>query len=811
MDIPFFIGAQGTCSTFFFPAFYRLSVYLFIFTAIIINERHTMKRYLKTDEWNIIEDNFNADHLRMSESIFSLGNGRFGQRGNFEEPYSSDSYRGSFVAGITFLDKTRVGWWKNGFPAFYTRIPNAADWSRISLRLIDEELDLAQWDVDSFYRRLDMKAGISYRDFEVTSPKGNQLRVHVEHICNMAHPNLCLIKYSVTSINYTGKISLIPSLNAIVTNKNDEPNEKIWNILRSGVAKDCAYLWTQTRREDAQVCYAMTYQFCKNGKEATSSPIRIEKDKQTGFCVGADVKPGDNVMLTKYTAIASSLYYERHTLIEQSVSEARQAKASGWEALENDHRQAWQEIWNEMDVVIEGDPEAQQGIRYNIFQLCQTYRGDDARLNIGPKGFTGEKYGGNTYWNTELCCVPFFLLATPREVTRNLLIYRYNQLPKAIENARKLGFKDGAALFPQVTYSGEECHSEWEITFEEIHRNNIIVYAIAQHAIMTGNTDYIARYGLEVMIAVSRFWSQRVSFSQPKQRYVILGVTGPDEYENNVDNNWYTNYSCVMCLRLTLKYLEKVACQYPDEYARIRRATGLKQQEEAERWRDIISRMYLPEDKERGIFVQNDGYLDKELVPADAIPAEERPINQHWSWDRILRSCYIKQSDVLLGLYLYYFHFDKETVRRNFDFYEAMTVHESSLSPHIHAILAAHIGYVEKAYRLFMHATRLDLDDYNNETDQGLHVTSMPGSWLAIVRGFAGMEILDDMLCFSPRKPEKWDGYSFQINYQGRMIQMHVGQEVNISLKMGDELNIRVYQSVYSLKMGTGLKIRRAD
>ena len=767
-----------------------------------------MKRYLRTDEWNIIEDNFHADNLRMSESIFSLGNGRFGQRGNFEEPYSSDSYRGSFVAGITFLDKTRVGWWKNGFPAFYTRIPNAADWSRVSLRLIDEELDLAQWDVNSFSRRLDMKAGISYRDFEITSPRGHQIRVHVEHINNMAHPDLCLIKYSVTSINYTGRISLIPSLDAIIVNKDDDPNEKIWNILRSGVTKDCAYLWTQTRREDAQVCYAMTYQFFKNGKEATSNPIRIEKEKQTGFSIGADVKPGDNVMLIKYTVISSSLYDERQELIEHSITKARQTKIDGWDKLENNHQQAWANIWKEMDVVIEGDPEAQQGIRYNIFQLCQTYRGDDPRLNIGPKGFTGEKYGGNTYWNTELCCVPFFLLSTPREIVKNLLIYRYNQLPKAIENARKLGFKEGAALFPQVTYSGEECHSEWEITFEEIHRNNIIVYAIAQHAAITGSKDYIAKYGLEVMIAVSRFWSQRVSFSKPKQKYVILGVTGPDEYENNVDNNWYTNYSCVQCLQMTLNYLEIIAGEYPDEYARVRRVTNLRQQEEAERWRDIINRMYLPEDKELGIFVQNDGFLDKELNSTDAIPPEERPINQHWSWDRILRSCYIKQSDVLLGLYLYYFNFDKETVRRNFDFYETMTVHESSLSPHIHSILAARIGEVEKAYQLFLHATRLDLDDYNNETHQGLHITSMPGSWLAIVRGFAGMQILEGILSFFPVIPEKWSSYSFQINYQGRTLHMRIGKEINISLITGEELNIQVYKNVYKLKLGTDLLLR---
>lgn len=680
-----------------------------------------MKKYLKTDEWNIIEDQFHPDRQRMSESIFSLGNGRFGQRGYFEEPYSSDSYRGSFVAGITFLDKTRVGWWKNGFPPYYTRIPKAADWSRINLRLIDEELDLAGWDVDSFNRRLDMKEGISYRDMEVTSPRGNQLRIHVEHITNMARPNLCLIKYSVSSINYTGRISLVPILDGNIVDDADLPNLKIWNILRSGSTSSCAYLWTQTRREDAQVCYAMTYQFFKNNKETTANPIRIEKEKQTGFSVGADVKPGDNVTLIKYTAIASSLYHERSELVEHSVAEAREAKSIGWNTLVEEHRRAWQEIWDETDVVIEGDPEAQQGIRYNIFQLYQTYRGDDPRLNIGPKGFTGEKYGGNTYWNTELCCVPFFLLSTPKEIAKNLLAYRYNQLPKAIENARKLGFKDGAALFPQVTNNGEECHSEWEITFEEIHRNNIIVYAIVQHAALTGNMDYIAKYGLEVMIAVSRFWRQRVSFSQPKQKYVILGVTGPDEYENNVDNNWYTNYSCIQCLKMTLRFLEMVAQQYPDEYAHIRRITNLDQVKESARWRDIIEHMYLPEDKERGIFIQNDGYMDKVLESTDNIPAEERPINQHWSWDRILRSCYIKQSDVLLGLYLYYFYFDTETVRRNFEFYEPMTVHESSLSPHIHSILAARIGKVEKAYQLFLHATRLDLDDYNNEADQGLH------------------------------------------------------------------------------------------
>lgn len=758
-----------------------------------------MRRYLKTDEWNIIEDEFHADDLRMSESIFSLGNGRFGQRGNFEEPYSSDSYPGSFVAGIPFLDKTRVAWWKNGFPRFYTRIPNAANWSSIHLRLIDEELDLALWDVNSFNRRLDMYDGISYRDVKATSPRGNSLQVHVEHLVNMAHPDLCLIRYSVTSLNYTGRLSLLPLLEANLNDHAEYTEEKIWNVIDSGVSQDCAYLWTQTRREDSQVCFALSYHFYKNNKEAVHNPIRIEKGKVTGFSLGADVKPGDTVTLVKYVVVASSLYYERPHLIETSIRLARQAKADGWEALTEDHRQAWHAIWEEADVTIEGDPEAQQGIRYNIFQLYQTYRGDDPRLNIAPKGFTGEKYGGNTYWNTELCCVPFFLFSTPRSIAKNLLMYRYNQLPKAIENAEKLGFKNGAALFPQVTNNGEECHSEWEITFEEIHRNNIIIYAILQYATVTGSDDYILKYGLEVMIAVCRFWSQRVTFSRPKQQYVILGVTGPDEYQSNVDNNWYTNLSCISCLKITLYYLDLAAEKHPDDYARICRLTGLDYEGETPLWRDIARRMYLPEDKEQGIFVQNDGFMDKTLQTTDAIPADERPINQHWSWDRILRSCYIKQSDVLLGLYLYYYKFDTETIRRNFHFYEPMTVHESSLSPHVHAILAARIGETEKAYRLFLHATRLDLDDYNNETDQGLHITSMPGSWLALVRGFANLQIRQNSLNFSPVRPSHWTKYAFKVNFQGRKLGVEVTGEVRITLLAGEPLAIQVYDTPYTL------------
>lgn len=766
-----------------------------------------MDKYLDIDEWSVQENGFHADKLRSTESIFSLGNGRFGQRGNFEEPYSSDTLPGSYLAGISFLDKTKVGWWKNGYPKFFSRIPNAPDWSGIRLRLIDEELNLAQWSIETFQRRLDLKQGISYRHFQATSPKGNTLNIEVEHITHMAQPNLCLIRYNVQSINYEGKISIIPFLNGDVQHENSNFNERMWNILRAETKRDYAYLWAQTKRENSQVCMAMAYSLHKNGKEVAGSPIKIEKEKLVGFSAGTDVKSGDRVTLIKYVSLVSSLYCSHSDLVEQSVEECLQAKEYGWEGLTKDHTDYWKHIWYDTDVVIDGDPEVQQGIRFNIFQLYQTYQGNDPRLNIGAKGFTGEKYGGNTYWNTELCCLPYFLLSNPHYIARNLLLYRANQLDKAIENARKLGFRDGAALYPMVTINGDECHNEWEITFEEIHRNGIIAYAIINYINLTGDQAYLVPHGLKVLIAICRFWSQRVSFSQQKKKFVLLGVTGPNEYENNVDNNWYTNYSCIQCLQQTLRMIDLGLSIQPEECQTLLNEIHFSK-EETLRWKEITLNMYLPEDKEWGIFVQNDGYLDKELVNVDSIPTTERPINQHWSWDRILRSCFIKQSDVLLGLYLYNDHFDTDTVRRNYHFYEPKTVHESSLSPYVHCILAARIGEVDKAYELFRRATRLDLDDYNNEVREGLHITSMAGSWMALVHGFAGMRTKEETLIFNPTIPRQWNHYSFTVNFRERTLHIQVGKtEMLVKQIDGQPLNIQVEKSVYSCMMGKELCI----
>jgi len=291
-------------------------------------------------------------------------------------------------------------------------------------------------------------------------------------------------------------------------------------------------------------------------------------------------------------------------------------------------------------------------------------------------------------------------------------------------------------------------------------------------------------------LGIARFWAQRVNWSAEKQQYVMLGVTGPNEYENNVNNNWFTNYIARWCLTYTLESMEYVAATHPERYTAICNKTNF-QDNEVSVWKDIIAKMYLPVDDKEQVFLQQDGYMDKEQILVQDLPASERPINQKWSWDRILRSCFIKQADVLQGIYYFEDHFDQQTIANNFNFYEPRTVHESSLSPCVHAILAAKLGDQARAYEFYLRTARLDLDDYNNDTEDGLHITSMAGTWMAIVQGFAGMRVWEDTLHFNTFIPEKWTSYSFNVQFRGVAIAVQVSQnEVILQNKSTKDISL---------------------
>lgn len=750
-----------------------------------------MKNYIKHHPWHIVEEGFDNHLNRISESLFSLGNGRMGQRANFEEKFSGDTHQGTYVAGVYYPDKTRVGWWKNGYPEYFAKVLNAPSWTGIGIKIGKHELDLAKCKVSDFKRTLDMKRGLLHRSFTATLPDGKKVQVDAQRFCSMADGEVGAIRYAITPINFSASAAITLGVDADVVNKDSNYDEKFWNEVAKEAKAGLALVTAETKKTLFHVTTAITYSIQVAGKVVKGKVKANKREKYADNVVTIALKKGMETVIYKYAAVLSSENHPKKKLAESAKKKLKAAADKGCQKLLDAHVAVWANIWLKCDISIDGDVAAQQGIRFNIFQLMQTYTGADARLNIGPKGFTGEKYGGSTYWDTEAYCLPFYLGTSDRKVARNLLVYRYKHLPRAIENAGKLGFTNGAALYPMVTMNGEECHNEWEITFEEIHRNGAIAFAIFDYIRYTGDEDYLIEYGLEVLIAISRFWSQRVNWSADKNKYVMLGVTGPNEYENNSNNNWYTSYIACWTLEYTQQALDYVRKKDTAKVTRLLNKIKFNEATETARWRDIQAKMYLGEDKQRGIFLQQDGFLDKELLTVKGLRKEDRPLNQKWSWDRILRSCFIKQADVLQGLYLFDDRFDDETIKSNFDFYEPMTVHESSLSPCVHVILASRIGYTEKAYEMYLRTSRLDLDDYNNDTEDGCHITSMAGTWMSVIKGFGGMRVHDGTLHFKPYLPDQWKSYSFRVDFRGRVIRVNVmRQKAEVQLESGEPMDI---------------------
>lgn len=752
-----------------------------------------MYNLFELDEWKIIERSFDPSKQKQAESIFSIGNGSFGQRANFEESYTGESLQGSYVGGVYYPDKTRVGWWKNGYPEYFAKVLNSCNWIGLNIEVDGENLDISKGKLKSFSRELDMYQGTLKRSFRIQLNNGKELEITSLRFCSMANEEIAAISYSVTPLNFSGNVKFTPYLDAKVLNHDANYDEFFWEEDACKVDVKKGILTTRTKKTDFTVATAMRFSFWKENELLEIHPNVAKRDFYLGNNFEHFLEQGVAYTLKKYIAITSTINHSVFALESKAINQLRAAYMSGFNALLEEHRAAWASIWKNADIVIDGDVAAQQAIRFNIFQLYQTYTGKNAKLNIGPKGFTGEKYGGATYWDTEAYCLPFFLKTADPKIARQLLVYRYNHLQKAIENAEKLGFKDGAALYPMVTMNGEECHNEWEITFEEIHRNGAIAFGIYNYIRHTGDTAYLAEFGRPVLIGIAKFWAQRFNWSTDRNAFVMLGVTGPNEYENNVNNNWYTNYIARWCI----EYALKVNADLSESIG-----TALTDKEIMD-WKKIVSNVYFPKIENSRVFLQQDGFLDKELLNANDIPESERPINQNWSWDRILRSVFIKQADVLQGLYLFEDHFDQQTIQDNFNFYEPKTVHESSLSPCVHVILAAKIGMMEKAYELYLRTSRLDLDDYNHEADEGLHITSMAGTWMSVVEGMAGVRITEKGLSLQPNIPKVWKKYAFQILYKQSPIHIEVNQEsCSITNNGNNSIDFSINNTPCSLSSG---------
>ena len=753
-----------------------------------------MKRIFEVNPWTITSHELQPADKRLQESMTSLGNEYMGMRGMFEETYSGDSLQGVYIGGVWFPDKTRVGWWKIGYPEYFGKAINALNFVKAIIQIDGVTVDLATVPYTDFEVSLDMQAGVLHRQFTV-----NGVQVQVDRFISVATKELADLRWSFTAIDgQTHDVQLTALIDGDVVNEDSNYDEKFWDVLDAEVTNDTAFLMTRTVPNPFGVP-----QFTVAARQRFVSDLPaidvVQEDKQVGNVFAGQVGAATQ-RIEKRVIVTTSRDYADDTAVKHATDTIFASIASAtYDDLYDAHATGWAERWEKADVQITGDEAAQQGIRFNLFQLFATYYGNDARLNIGPKGFTGEKYGGATYWDTEAFAIPVYLGVTDPAVVKSLLQYRYQQLPGAYHNAQQQDL--AGALFPMVTFDGIESHNEWEITFEEIHRNSTIAYAIYNYTHLTGDRSWLENEGSEVLVGIARFWADRVHYSARNDAYMIHGVTGPNEYENNINNNYYTNWMAKWVLQYTLDNADTFTSTYQEKLA--------ISAEEKVQWQLIVDKMYLPEadvkdvnDVDRHIFVAHDTFLDKELIPVRDLDASQLPINQHWSWDRILRSPYIKQSDTLHAMYYFPDAFTEQQKRDNYEFYEPFTVHESSLSPSVHAILAADLKMPEKSVAFYQRTARLDLDNYNNDTSDGLHITSMTGAWLSIVQGFAGMRVRDEQLHFDPFLPAEWDGYKFRFMFRERLLEVAVDHDgAQVTSISGDPLTIDVSGETVALEV----------
>ncbi len=514
-------------------------------------------------------------------------------------------------------------------------------------------------------------------------------------------------------------------------------------------------------------------------------------DAALSFSVHAEA--GHRVTLEKYMAYTSCLDMpegETGVCAERVLAEAASLGFSREERFQRDYMDRF---WETADVQVEGDEKLLQGIRFNLFHIMQA-AGRDGRTGMGAKGLTGEGYEGHYFWDTEMYMLPVFIYTKP-DLARSLLDYRYHTLDQARARARILGHETGA-LFPWRTINGEEASTYYPLGTAQYHINGDISYALCLYLDVTGDVEYLKEKGAEILIETARVWADVGSFAECRGgKYCICSVTGPDEYNVLVDNNFYTNLMARENLRAALRAVDYLKDKAPEAYRELADRIGFDW-EETELWARIVDQMYFPYDEKRGVYPLDDGFMMRKPWDENRIPPEKRA----WLYENyhplfIMRHRMSKQADSMLGMYLYSSFFTEEEIKRNYDFYQEVTLHHSSLSTCIFGIVASQIGYHEEAYRYFSQSARMDLDDYHNNVYAGIHGANMAGTWQAIVNGFAGLRTNASKLCFTPHLPEKWRGYSFQITYRGSLLKVEIrrtadGTKASYTLMEGPELKL---------------------
>ena len=746
-------------------------------------EALSLRPLLSSPEWLVEETGFDPHQINVFETKFTIGNGYLGTRGSLEEGHMA-GLPGTYINGVF-----------DHFDSFIVELVNAPDWSEIALWVEGGKLGLHTCKVLEHYRALDMKQGVLYRFTRFEDKDGRITRYESIRYASFAQQHLCEVKVAFTPENYTGKVQVAAPIDGEVFNLDLEPaykekpqfapevkwdkwtKSKHLGQVDSGVASNNGvYLEMKTLERPYHIFYACRLNMI--GHETTiTNRFDYEKVSQTAEVF---VEQGTTYHVEKLVSIYTSRDVDKPGLRKAGEKMLNDGLKQSFEQRFAAHVKSWEQKWEDCDVVIEGDERANHAVRFNIYHLLITANEKDEKANIGAKSMSGEGYKGHVFWDTEIFLLPFYIYTQPR-TAKALLMYRYHTMQGAREYAREGGYSGirypwesadtGHETTPPWTADGKERIWTGE---REIHITSAVAYGIITYFTATQDEQFMAEYGVEILLETARFWESRLEYNRQHDRYELNGVEGPDEFHELVNNSVYTNWLAKWNLQKSADYFYWLKESYPDACTRLSDSMRLKE-EEIKAWNDVAKKIYIPFDPDKKLVEEFEGYFKLKEVPITEWDANNMPVYpEGYDHFNCGGTTLVKQPDVLMLMYILPDEFTSAIKKVNYGFYEARTMHKSSLSPAIHTIMGIETGNYEKASQYFERAAFVDLVDNQGNTEWGIHIASAGGTWQAIVNGFGGMRVINKRLSFKPWLPASWKGLSFKVKWQGDHIQVYI-------------------------------------
>ena len=744
-----------------------------------------LQTLLGSDEWLILQDEYDAAENLNYESLFCLANGYLGTRGSYEEG-TVKSLPCTFVNGV--FDKSET---------FMRELANLPNWLGIRLYVEKELIGVENCSILEFSRVLDMKHAMLVKRFLLEDKKGRQTLVEGIRFVSRANVHRMAVKLYVTPVNYDGIIEVENIVDGSVINFADAPRFKVkhtYLVANERLAENGVYIECATRDNHLHVGTGAFLDAVRDGKSVIKTRQFYAFGEQTIEFQDFDAEQGVTTEITKYASIYTERdlpKYELHSAVKNEIDVFVQR---GFEQELAEHFKVYEEMWKEADIQIQGDFDLDRAVRFNIFHLMSTGNEHDDRVNVGAKLLHGEEYGGHAFWDTELFMLPFFAYVFPK-TAKNLESYRYRLLDAARANAAKNGYKGAQYPWESADDGTEQC-PDWTIEPDgtcyrcyvadyEHHVTAAVAYGIYDYVKITKDTSFLLKKGAEILMETARFWASRCEYIAEKDRYEIRKVTGPDEWHEPVDNNVYTNYLAKWNLRYVIALIQDLKEHHREDYDRIAAKISLTEKE-IEEWNLVQSKIYLPKKEGTQLLEQFEGYFDLHEVTIQQYDKNDWPIRPaELKTMKTRETQIIKQADVVMLLHLLGEEFDEETTKLNYSYYEKRTLHGSSLSPSIYSIMGLKVGDDTKAYRYLRRAAFIDLINLQKNTREGIHAANAGGVWQTVVCGFAGLSIdADGILNISPKMPKEWEGVTFRIHYLDSWLEISIDAKNEAAVKV---------------------------